>query len=122
MVQHAGHVDEIETAVDRGRLGDVGLGEFDIVKAESFGHALGVAEAGETQVDGEDARVGRLLRKGDGRQPGAAAGNQHVGTLPGLAAGKQRVLLRQRRLDPARVGVLLILLADRARHLAVDLR
>ena len=34
MVQHAGGVDEIETAADRGRLDDVGLCELDIVKAE----------------------------------------------------------------------------------------
>ena len=42
-MQHAGHVDEIKTAADRGGLGDVGLGEFDIVKAERAGHPLGGA-------------------------------------------------------------------------------
>ena len=122
MMQDAGRVDEIELSPERAQHHDVGLRELDVGGVEIFRHALGVAQACEAEIDRQDARVAHLPRKLDGRQPGAATGDQDIGNLFGRRVLEDRRLYRRAGLDPARVGVLLVLLAHRPRHLAFDRR
>ena len=82
MVQHAGGIDEVELPPERTEPHDVGLGEFDIGEAQLLRHALGVAEAGEAQIDRDNPRLRRLQREFDGGEAGPATGKKHVGTLP----------------------------------------
>jgi hypothetical protein len=55
MVQHPDRLDEIEGALDRPETQDIGLGILDVSQSGFLRLPLGVAEAGEAQVDGEMA-------------------------------------------------------------------
>ena len=121
-------------ASDGAELEDVGLRVFDIVQPKLARLAGGVAEAGQAEVDGEHARAGEALPGFDGVLAGAAAGDQHIEARSRVRRSRDRrlrELIAQipaerhrpadgRRLHPARIGHLFVLVADLFRNLVVD--
>ncbi len=126
MMQHAAGVDRVEPALERPQFENVGLRIFDLPEAQFPGFAYCVGEARAAEVDREDARMGKTPGDFHRMPAGAAAGDEHfalasgVGKRDGRKAEAQIAadgLLRRlrRRLDPARIGVFLVLLPDRGR-------
>src|SRR5262249_32282347 len=58
VVQHAGRLDDVEAAIERPELANIGLRIFDIVKAERERLPFRISEAGETEIDRKDAGAG----------------------------------------------------------------
>src|SRR5882757_8646215 len=138
VVQHAASLDHIERAPKRvskrAELEDVGLRIFDVGDRKLAGLAHGIAEAGEAQVDREHACAAIAAGGFDRAMAGAAARDQHVAAVSrGAARGqrwKQRAqgaldrvgLGRQRELGPARIRVVLVLIAYGERDGVIDRR
>jgi hypothetical protein len=80
-MQNSRRIDEIERASDRSQFVDIGLSKLDIGHAPGLRHALGIAEARETEIYGKNADMTCLARKFDRAKSGAAAGDQDVGRL-----------------------------------------
>jgi len=81
---------------------------------------LGVAQACNTQINGENARVRRLSSKLDGGQSRPAAGKEDIESLLGPTVIEDYGLSRRSGMDPARIRAFLILLANCMRHFALD--
>jgi len=141
MMQHAAAIDDVETAAERAEPQNVGLPVFDVAEPGLVRLAPGVGQTRHTEVDRENARAGRAPRKIDQLLAGPAAGNQNIdGAAAAVVAflreiakpGERKVMaqppvdrcrLGQRRgLHPARVGVLLVLLAHQQRDAILDRR
>src|SRR5262249_18895094 len=102
----------------------IGLRVGDVVEAELARLAPRVAEAGETEVDGEQPRAGELLRHADRMLAGAAARDQDVHVALAERAERSEgkslpeiVVDRNRRAPgrcqhPARIRIFLVLLSD----------
>ena len=118
-----------------GRLQNVGLGKLDIAQAGSERLALGVAETREAEIDRKHFRPMEPLCRSDRMLAGSATGNEDIDPCrlseraefrewkqaakiliegAGLAAGIG--------LDPARVGIFLVLLPHEQRHRIFDRR
>ena len=93
--------------------------------------ALGIAEARQAEIDGQNPRSFELLRGLDQILPGAAAGNQDVDLVGSTQPGMRfepvaEILLHglglpdRGRLHPSWIRVLLVLLLDLERHVVGD--
>ena len=134
MVEHADALDEVEAAVDRSELENVGLRVFEIGHAKFAGLARRIGEARQAEVDGQHARAGETLRGFDRVLAGAAAGDQDIdfgfaeraecrgGEFVAQVLIDPQRLLRQVGLGPARIGIFLVLLPHPQRHVVLDRR
>src|SRR5262245_60757723 len=95
--------------------------------------ANGVSEAGAAQVDGKHARLREPLRGLDRVLPGAAAGDEDIDAALRQGCANRRCwklaaqipvdrhrLADRCRLDPARVGHVLVLALNLARDVVLD--
>src|SRR6266536_6663098 len=78
MMQHADRDDRVERSTDRAEIHEIGLRVFDVREAKLARLPFCVAEARQTQIDSEDARVWKLLGRADRFAAGAASGNQEI--------------------------------------------
>src|ERR1041385_1034124 len=78
MMQYAAGRDDVEGAVERGGVQDIGLGIFDFVSKRRWRLALGRSKAPDTQIDRENARATIFLRNFNRIAASAAAGDENV--------------------------------------------
>jgi len=129
-MQHAGRDDQIELPAERIKIEDIAVQILDIGHAKLGGLAAGIGEAGAAEVDGGDLRPGKAARDFDGLLPGAAPGNEDLGGrgLSGRGGRERQIELRDHLADaqsglteagtyPARIGVVLILVANLVRDM-----
>src|SRR6516164_5723753 len=77
-MQYPADLDQIERSVDRSELQDVGLGVLDSLRQSRGRLPLGVAKAGEAEIDRQHPRVAVLTRHLDWMAARAAAGHENV--------------------------------------------
>ena len=135
MVQHAAGLDQIEGPADGAQLHDVGLRIAQIRQSERARLALRIAQAGQAEIDRERVDADEPLGGLDRVLAGPAAGDQDLHALRLAEVGQ----VRQRQLavhihiegrgpehagrpDPARIGVLLVLLLHQERDVIGDRR
>src|SRR5262245_15042859 len=78
VMQYPAGIDQIERSLDRPDLENVGLGVGDSLRQGRGRLPLGVAKAGEAEIDGEHPRVLVLARHLDRMPAGAAAGHENI--------------------------------------------
>ena len=83
-------------------------------------HALGIAQACNTQVNGENSRARRLSSEFDGGQSRPAAGKEGIKCLLRRTVLENYGFARWSSLYPAWVWAFFILLANCTRHFALD--
>ena len=121
MMQNADRLDVVEGALDGAEVDDVGLRIVQILNAGLAGFPPRIGEAGEADVDGEDARLRIEQGRVDRVLSGATAGDQDI--LDGRAVGRaRRRHLHGRDRGPARIGVLFVLPAHLQRNFVADFR
>src|ERR1700751_2085725 len=101
MVQNAGCFDVIELSSHRAQFCNVGLCKFDVGEVVALRHALGIAQACHTQVNGENLRARRLSSEFDGGQSRPAAGKEGIECILRRATLKNYRFARWSCLYPA---------------------
>ena len=135
MMQDAHRFDQAVAGFTGLEAKQVGLGEAEVRLTEVARLAGGVGERAAAEIDGQDLGLGEASRHIERVLAGAAAGDQDLQGLVGDGRRFGREMgeelaqdLGQRagdgltRAEPARVGIVLVLLAHRARGLVVDRR
>lgn len=94
MMQHAAAIDHVETAAERAETQNVGVSVFDVAEAGLVRLAPGVGQTCHAEIDCEDARAGRALRKVDQLLTSPAAGNQNVDSAAAAIAAALREIAK----------------------------
>ena len=77
-MQHPDRLDDIETPVERPQLENVGLSILDVRYSLSAALPARVSEAGTADVDRENSRPRKSLRRTDRVRASATAGDQNL--------------------------------------------
>src|ERR1700680_273584 len=124
MMQHPAGVDDVERARDVTELENVGLCILNVRDAQLLRLALAIADAAQAQVNRQYAGTAESRGHEDRRAARTAPGNKHLrrAVIRHWRKGRERQrapqfgiegrwLLAYWQFHPARVGILLILLA-----------
>ena len=135
VMEHPGGRDNVEAAADRAKPEDIGLRVLEIAQPELARLALGIGEAGKAQIDGQYSGPWKLARSLDRLLASPASCDQDVEVAaivdrgqcrsreqPAQMRSNARLGVGGRRLDPARVRMLLVLLPHPLRDRVVDCR
>ena len=132
-MQHPARLDQIEAPPDAPEFENIGLCELYVADPELARFARGVSQAGQAEIDRKHVGAGKSLRCFERMLAGATAGDQNIDrcTLVACRDRRLRKLVAQiprhaggvadrRRLEPARIRRLLVLLANRNGDFVAD--
>src|SRR6185437_4015646 len=135
VMEYTGGIDDIKAAANRCEIENISLRIVDVRRERCRCIAFGIAEAAQAQIHGEHMCAQIFLRGCDSELASSAAGNEHVESI-GLSQRNERrqwELLAQIlidrfwrdlawRIDPSRIGIFFILLANLLRDIVFDRR